>query len=113
MSEKESVVLAKENEKRKENNNARQDREKNDREREISVAEEECWLDAMMCYKNMIRSRNSPPALATVVMEMEVLGCWHGSQCILLMLFFRHEAFGTGAGVLSRTVRSLAQRLSG
>lgn len=87
-SEKESGALAKKNVKRKENNNARQDRGKHDREREISVAEEECWLDAMMCYKNMIRSRNSPPALATVVMEMEVLGCWHGSQCILFMLFF-------------------------
>lgn len=61
-------------------------KERKTRVREISVAEQECQQDAMMCYRNMIRSRNSPPALTTVVMEMEVLGCWHGSRCILFML---------------------------
>lgn len=47
-----------------------------------------------MCYRNMIRSRNSPPALTTVVMEMEVLGCWHGSRCILFMLLLAMKHLG-------------------
>lgn len=88
-------------------------KERKMRVREISVAEQECQLDAMMCYRNMIRSRNSPPALTTVVMEMEVLGCWHGSQCILFMLLLAMKHLGLVLVFLSRTVRSLALRLSG